>query len=213
MTFDRSGKLGMVIVVSGASGTGKSTLCVRLRQVMPELGFSISCTTRPPRPREENGVDYYYLERDEFKRRLAAGEFLEYAQVFGNYYGTLKSEVIARVEAGTDVLLDIDVQGALQIRQAALDDPVLKKCAEFIFVAPPSLAELEARLRERSTDSEEQIQRRLAEAGHEISYWRHYDYLIVNAEFERAAGEMENLIRALRLNTKRMPEEMIARFF
>ncbi|MDD5729134.1 MAG: guanylate kinase [Victivallales bacterium] len=209
MTFDPSVRLGMIIVVSGASGTGKSTLCARVRQAMPELGFSVSCTTRLPRPGEKNGTDYYFLAGDEFGRRLAGGEFLEHAEVFGHCYGTLKSEVLARVQSGTDVLLDIDVQGAGQIRQAARNDRVLNKCAEFIFIVPPSLTELENRLRLRSTDSEEQIRRRLAAAGREIGGWRHYDYLVVNAEFGRAAGELENLIRALRLNTKRMPEDSL----
>jgi guanylate kinase len=205
---DISERLGMAIVVSGASGTGKSTICGRIREEMPELGFSVSCTTRPPRAGEKNAVDYYYLSKDEFLKKVAAGEFIEHAEVFSNYYGTLRSEVVEHTEAGKDVLLDIDIQGAMQIREAAETDPVLKKCCEFIFIVPPSMAELEKRLRSRSSDSEEQIKQRLAKAGYEISFCRKYDYLIVNEQLDAAVGEMKNLIRALRLSTKRMPEDI-----
>ena len=208
MTSGSNKKLGMLIVVSGASGTGKSTICGQVRQDMPELGFSVSCTTRQPRPGEQNGKDYYYISKDEFKKRIEGGEFIEYAEVFSNYYGTLKSEVIDLVNAGKDVFLDIDVQGALQIREAAQDDPVLAKCSEFIFIVPPSLGELENRLRGRCSDSEEQISQRLAKAEKEISFWRKYDYLVVNDKLENAVAEMENLIRALKLSSKRMPEDI-----
>ncbi len=208
MISDISGRLGMVIVVSGASGTGKSTICAQVRKDMPELGFSVSCTTRAPRPGEKDSVDYYYISKEEFEKRVAAGEFIEYAEVFSNYYGTLRSEVIEQVEAGKDVFLDIDIQGALQIQRAAENDPVLKKCCEFIFIIPPSMAVLEKRLRGRLSDSEEQISQRLEKAGHEISFCRKYDYLIVNDELNHAVNEMENLIRALRLNTKRMSEDI-----
>lgn len=198
----------MLLVVSGASGTGKSTVCAQVRRNMPELGFSVSCTTRPPRPQEKNAVDYYFISRDEFKTRIEAGDFIEYAEVFNNYYGTLKSEVSEQVKNGRDILLDIDVQGAMQIRQAALSDPGLAKCSEFIFIAPPSFPELEKRLRGRKSDPETQIRQRLAKAGKEISSWRKYTYLIVNDKSENAAADMENLIRALRLSSKRMPEDM-----
>jgi len=208
MTSDLSKRLGIVIVVSGASGTGKSTICGQVRKDMPELGFSVSCTTRPPRQGEKDSVDYHYISKEEFKKRVDAGDFIEYAEVFSNYYGTLRSEVIDQVEAGKDVFLDIDIQGALQIQRATENDPVLKKCCEFIFVIPPSMVELEKRLRGRSSDSEEQISQRLEKAGHEISFCRKYDYLIVNDELNDAVNEIESLIRALRLNTKRMPENI-----
>jgi guanylate kinase len=201
-------KLGMVIVVSGASGTGKSTICGQVRKDMPELGFSVSCTTRSPRDGEKDGVDYYYISKDVFLKRVGNGEFIEYAEVFDNFYGTLRSEVIDQVESGKDVFLDIDIQGALQIQQTALNDPLLKNCCEFIFIVPPSIAELEKRLRGRGTDPEEQIVKRLAKAKHEISFWRSYDYLIINDRLEDAVNEMENLIRSLRLNTKRMSEDI-----
>ncbi|MFA7185917.1 MAG: guanylate kinase [Victivallales bacterium] len=205
---DISERLGMAIVVSGASGTGKSTLCRQVRADMPELEFSVSCTTRPPRPGERDSVDYYYLGKDEFLKRVAAGEFIEHAEVFSNHYGTLRSEVISRTESGKDVLLDIDIQGAMQIRQAAEADTALKKCCEFIFIVPPSMAELEKRLRSRSSDSEEQIKQRLAKAEYEISFWKKYDYLIVNDKLDTAVEKMKNLICALRLSAKRMPEDI-----
>jgi guanylate kinase len=191
-------KLGMVIIVSGASGTGKSTICSRVRKDMPELGFSVSCTTRLPRGGEKNAVDYYYINKDEFKKRIEAGEFIEYAEVFNNNYGTLKSEIIERVKAGKDIFLDIDIQGALQIRQASLNDEFLKKCCKFIFIMPPSMEELEKRLRGRSSDSEEQINKRLAKAEEEISFKDKYDYIIVNDKFDKAVDEMKELINSLR---------------
>ncbi len=208
MTSDLSKRLGMVIVVSGASGTGKSTICGQVRKDMPELGFSISCTTRPPRSGEKDAVDYYYISKEEFEKRIEAGEFIEYAEVFSNYYGTLRSELIDQIQAGKDVFLDIDIQGALQIQRAAENDSILEKCCEFIFIVPPSIIELENRLRGRSSDSEEQISQRLEKAEHEISFCHKYDYLIVNDELDCAVREMESLIRALRLNTKRMPEDI-----
>jgi len=208
MTSDSSKRLGMVIVVSGASGTGKSTICNQVRKDMPELGFSVSCTTRAPRAGEKDSVDYYYISKEEFEKRIETDKFIEHAEVFSNYYGTLKSEVINKVQAGKDVFLDIDIQGALQIQHAAKNDPVLKKCCEFIFIVPPSMLELEQRLRGRSSDSEEQISQRLKKAEHEISFCHKYDFLIVNDKLDRAVNEMESLIRALRLNTKRMPEDM-----
>lgn len=208
MTPDPSKRLGMLIVVSGASGTGKSTICGKVRENMPELGFSVSCTTRTPRTGEKDSIDYYFISREDFEKRIKDGEFIEYAEVFSNYYGTLKSEVLDKIKAGVDVFLDIDIQGALQIQSAAKHDPVLEKCCEFIFIVPPSLLELEKRLRGRSSDSEEQILQRLEKAAHEISFCRKYDYLIVNDKLDVAVSEMESLIRALRLNIKRMPENI-----
>ncbi|MBU8902096.1 MAG: guanylate kinase [Victivallales bacterium] len=208
MTSDLPKRLGILIVVSGASGTGKSTICTQVRKDMPTLGFSVSCTTRPPRQGEKDAVDYYYISKKEFEKRIEAGAFIEYAEVFSNYYGTLKSEVMDRIKAGKDIFLDIDIQGAMQIQQAAENDALLKKCCEFIFIMPPSMNELEERLRGRSTDSEEQIKQRLKKAEKEISFRHKYEHLIVNDKLERAVSEMENLIRDMRLNAKRMTENM-----
>lgn len=204
--INKNSRLGVALIVSGPSGTGKSTVCSRVRTAMPELKFSVSCTTRAPRAGEQHGRDYYFLSVEEFKARIANREFIEYAEVFGNYYGTLKSEVIDRVNSGEDVFLDIDIQGAMQIRQCSLQDPLLGKCCEFIFVAPPSLEELERRLRNRASDSEEQILKRLGKSTVEISHWKSYDYLIINDVLETAVEEMQSLIRMTRKATKRMAE-------
>ena len=136
-------RLGSAIIVSGPSGVGKSTVCGKVREAMPELKFSISCTTRPPRTGEVDGVHYYFISKDEFEKRIANNEFIEYARVFDNIYGTLASEVIDRVKAGETVFLDIDVQGALQIQAAAGKDELLSRVCEFIMLVPPSLEVLE----------------------------------------------------------------------
>lgn len=204
--INKNSRLGVALIVSGPSGTGKSTVCSRVRAAMPELKFSVSCTTRAPRAGERHGRDYYFLSVEEFKARIANREFIEYAEVFGNYYGTLKSEVIDRVNNGEDVFLDIDIQGAMQIRQCSQQDPLLGKCCEFIFVAPPSLEELERRLRNRASDSEEQILKRLGKSTVEISHWKSYDYLIINDVLDIAVEEMQSLIQMTRKATKRMAE-------
>jgi guanylate kinase len=209
MNLLKNGKnLGTAIIVSGPSGAGKSSICGLVRREMTDIRFSISCTTRSPRPGESHGKDYYFIGHEEFKTRIGSGEFVEYAEVFSNYYGTLKSEVVEHVTRGEDVFLDIDIQGAMQIREAAKADPLLARCVEFIFVAPPSLDELERRLRNRQSDSEEQIRQRLAKAAYEISFWKKYDYLLINAQLEDSAREMMALIRTLRAATKRMPEDL-----
>jgi len=200
-------QLGTIIVLSGPSGVGKSTLVGRVREEMPELQFSISCTTRPPRTGEQHGVHYYFLTHGEFAARVDRGEFIEHAQVFANCYGTLKSEVLERIRSGNSVILDIDVQGALQIRKAAESDPELKRSTVFVFIGPPSVETLERRLRRRATDSEEQIELRLANARRELSFWRNYDYLVVNGDLDQAAAEMTGLFRSFALRTACMPED------
>lgn len=202
-------RLGSAVIVSGPSGVGKSTVCGRVRAAMPELGFSVSCTTRSPRPGETDGVHYHFLDEEEFARRVAAGDFLEHAQVFRHRYGTLKSEVIEQVKAGRDVFLDIDVQGAMQIRQAAAADPFLRSVTDFILIVPPSLAVLEERLRGRASDSEEQVALRLATARHELSFWREYDFLVVNDDLDKAVAEMLSILAAVRLKTGKVPEEFL----
>ncbi|QSH40763.1 guanylate kinase [Lentisphaerota bacterium ZTH] len=207
MRNNKTVRNGILIVVSGASGTGKSTVCSRVRELMPELGFSVSCTTRQPRPGEQEGREYYFVSRDEFAARIERGDFIEYAEVFSNCYGTLKSEVLEKIQNGKDVFLDIDIQGALQIQAAAEKDELLKACTEFIFIVPPSLQELEQRLRGRASDSEAQVMQRLEKARHEISFWKKYDYVIENDDLDQAVTDMVNLIRSLHLAVKRMPED------
>ena len=200
--------LGTIIVLSGPSGVGKSTLVGKVREALPDLRFSVSCTTRPPRNGEVNGVHYHFLSHEDFRRRLENDEFIEYAPVFANFYGTLKSEVFAHIRRGDDVLLDIDVQGAMQIRAAAEKDEFLKRSCEFVFIGPPSVGVLEQRLRGRATDSEEQILLRLGKSREELAYWRKYDYLVVNDQVEEAAERLLQLLRSFRLKTARLPEEL-----
>lgn len=207
MSIENPRRLGSAIVLSGPSGVGKSTLVAILRQNHPELDFSISCTTRKPRPGEQNHVHYHFLSEEEFSRKTEAGEFIEHAGIFLRRYGTLRSEVIDRICAGHDVLLDIDVQGARQIRQAAQHDPLLAAAVEFVFLAPPSRETLEARLRGRMTETEEQLRVRIAQARTELAAWKQYDYIIVNDTVECASHQLETLFQAFHLATKRMPEE------
>lgn len=201
-------KTGSLIVISGPSGVGKSTLIGKVRANMPELEFSISCTTRAPRTGEVHGREYYFLSEEEFLRREENKEFIETAGVFAHRYGTLKSEVMNRLTAGKSVLLDIDVQGALSIHKAAAEDPALAACAAFILIAPPDLPTLEKRLRSRATDAEEQILRRLGAAQKELSHFRAYDFMVVNDNLEKAAFELESLLKCLQLRTSLITEEL-----
>jgi guanylate kinase len=192
------------MVVSGPSGAGKSTLCRDVLNEDPNLFFSVSCTTRARRSQEQDGIDYHFIDATEFERRIERADFIEYARVHGNFYGTLRSEVMDRIHRGEDVLLDIDVQGALQIRNRTKTDPVLAACAEFVFISPPNLIELERRLRERGTESEEVIRIRLGNARSEMAAWHHYDNLVVNHEVDHAVADLAALVRAFRMKTNRM---------
>lgn len=202
-------KRGSIIVLSGPSGAGKSTLVGEVLKVMPDLQFSISCTTRKPRGSEKHGVEYYFLTEEEFVQRIRQEEFVEHAQVHANRYGTLKSEVLERSRSGKDVILDIDVQGAMQIREAAAKDAELAAVLQFVFIAPPSYEVLEKRLRGRQTDSEEQISLRLDTARKELSCWRNYDYVVINGDLKQAAEEMIALFRSFRLKTTLWKEDFL----
>ena len=191
---------GVALVVSGPSGAGKSTVCKQVLANRPGMRFSISCTTRVPRVGETDGVDYHFLSRPEFAAKMAAGEFLEHAEVHNNFYGTLRAEVEPGLRRGDDVLLDIDVQGARQVRQNSQASGIGSLYA-FVFLAPPSLTELERRLRGRQTDAEDVILRRLANARREIAAWREYDYLVINDEIPRAVLEMTAILDARRCAT------------
>jgi guanylate kinase len=155
-----------------------------LLEKRPSVEFSVSCTTRAPRAHEQDGRDYHFISREEFERLIAAGEFIEHADVFGNLYGTRRSIVAAALAEGRDLILEIDWQGARQVRERLPE-------AVQVFILPPSRAELEARLRKRATDTPEAIARRLAESVIEMSHWREFDYIVVNRDFDQALAELE----------------------
>jgi guanylate kinase len=181
-----------VYIISAPSGSGKSTLVERVRKMVPRLDFSISYTTRRPRGSEENGREYFFVSRVKFAKMIQAGEFLEYADVFGNYYGTARRFLHEAQQHGHDLLLDIDVQGAEKIK---LDLPH----AVSIFILPPNRMELEKRLRNRSLDAEDVIQRRLVTASREIEKYRKYDYILVNDRLEDSIAALEAILLAERL--------------
>jgi len=183
---------GSLFVFSAPSGAGKTTLLKRLLAAMPNLGFSVSHTTRPPRPGERDGMDYHFIDRDAFLALRDQGAFLEWAEVHGNFYGTSREAVTAALKKGRDLCLDIDVQGAAQVRRAA-DLPTV-----FIFIAPPSLEVLEERLRGRNTDAPEVIARRLENARQEMAEASWYDYRIINDKLARAEAELREIIAEVR---------------
>ena len=197
-------RFGVALILSGPSGSGKSSISREIMRRHPDISFSISCTTRAPRGTEKDGVEYYFISREEFRRRIEEDLFIEYAEVHGNYYGTLKSEVLDRVAAGTDVILDIDVQGAEKVRELCRKDKMFADCTEFVFVAPPSAQELERRLRGRGTDAEEVILKRLTNSKRELRCWKEYSYLLINDDFEAAAERFNALLLAFRMSTKRL---------
>jgi guanylate kinase len=188
---------GQLFIISAPSGTGKTTLAERLVQVVADLALSRSFTSRPPRAGELDGVDYNFISRDRFESMIAGGEFLEYADVFGNLYGTSAATTEQALAHGQDLVLVIDVQGAQQVRSQT-DGSV------GIFVLPPSFPVLEERLRGRSKDTEAQIQRRLAVARSEVSAVNDYDYAIVNDDVESAVGRLRSIVEAERARFRRM---------
>jgi guanylate kinase len=178
---------GRLYVISAPSGAGKTSLVQALRTAMPSLTVSISYTTRPKRPTEEEGRDYHFISVEEFRELLADKAFLEHAQVFDNFYGTGREQIASRLTAGENVLLEIDWQGARQVRLAQPD-------SVSIFILPPSRAALEQRLRSRRTDTDEVIARRLRDAASDMSHCLEFDYAIVNDQFERAVAELQQII-------------------
>ena len=181
--------MGKVFVITGPSGVGKGTLIEQLLERVPELELSISATTREPRAGEVEGRDYFFLTPEEFRRRLESGDFLEHASYSGNHYGTLREEVERRLAEGRSVVLEIEVQGARQVR-AAMPESVQ------VFISPPEPAALRRRLEERGTDSEAAIDSRLAVAAQELSAQDEFAYRVVNDDVGRATGELEGIVRA-----------------
>lgn len=194
-------RTGILFLVSGPSGSGKSTLCRRL-EAEGEAEFSVSCTTRGPREGEKHGSEYYFLSTDEFGQKVKAGEFLEHAEVHGNQYGTLRTQVLDRLAKGQDVVMDIDVQGADQVR--CCDDPAIQRALVDLFVMPPDERELEARLTGRGTDSEEVIALRLRNAIEEMAHWPKYRYRLLSATREEDYSRFKALLLAERLRVSRL---------
>ncbi len=193
----------LLIVLSAPSGGGKTTLCRRLLAARPEITRAVTCTTRPPRPGERNGTDYYFLDEATFARRVEAGEFIEHATVYGYSYGVLKAELFGKLAEGKDVLLQIDVQGAATIRTRAEAEPELKRALVTVFLTPASLAELEQRLSKRGADPPEIIQKRLSTALSEIARWREFDYLIISTSMDEDLRRMLAIIEAEKMRSSR----------
>jgi guanylate kinase len=187
-TDPRNMKRGHLYVIAAPSGTGKTSLVRALMQRMPELRFSISYTTRPQRETERPGHDYFFIDKPTFEQMIEAGEFLEYANVYGNFYGTSRSQVEQMLAAGDNVLLEIDWQGAQQISKT-----MPERLA--IFILPPSREALEQRLRGRKTDSDEVIARRLRASIEDLSHWAEFDYVVINDDFDRALADLEAIVR------------------
>ena len=180
---------GLLVVISGPSGAGKGTICMQLLMEMSFLKVSVSATSRKPREGEKDGIDYFFIEEEEFLKRVKNNEFLEYAKVYGNYYGTPKEEVFKQLKAGKDIILEIDIQGALQVKK---NYPM----GVFIFILPPSLTELKNRIEGRGTDSKEVILRRMESAYDELNYAFQYDYVVVNDRVDIATEKIKHIILA-----------------
>ena len=198
-------KQGRLIVISGPSGTGKGSIIKKVMERWPAAEFSISMTTRVKREGEEHGVHYYFATREEFEATIEDGGFLEWADVFGNYYGTPKAPVEKRLAEGADIILDIDIQGAMNVRKAMPG-------AVLIFILPPSIKELRRRLEHRGTDAQDVIEKRLAKALTEIGTAREYDYVVVNDDLDVAAEQVLSIVQASHLEVDGTIEETIRRY-
>jgi guanylate kinase len=188
---------GLMLVLSSPSGAGKTSISRKLLERDPMLQMSVSATTRPKRPGEVPGVDYDFVDATAFNLMINRQEFLEYAKVFGNYYGTPRAPVLAAIAAGRDVLFDIDWQGTQQLAERAAEDLVS------VFILPPSTRELERRLRQRAQDSAEEVARRMGKAADELSHWPEYHYVLINESLEQTVREVEAILLAERLRRER----------
>jgi guanylate kinase len=191
---------GLLLILSSPSGAGKTTLSRMLMDWDPTMQFSVSATTRPPRPGEEEGREYHFRSPSEFQTMVQSGEMLEHAQVFGHFYGSPRAPVLAAMEAGTDTVFDIDWQGGQQISHAMRGDVVS------IFILPPSISELDHRLRSRGQDSDAVIAGRMAKSRDEISHWAEYDYVLVNDDLDRTFDQLKTILSAERLKRERQPQ-------
>ncbi len=191
---------GLLIILSSPSGAGKSTLARRLMAWDPDLAFSVSATTRAPRPGEEHGREYYFLSQEDFKQQVAEGGMLEHAHVFGNFYGSPAGPVRDTIESGRDVLFDVDWQGEIQIRNSDLGKHALS-----IFILPPSITELRRRLETRAQDSDDVIARRMLKSWDEISHWGYYDYVLVNDDLDETEARLKTIVSAERMRRIQQP--------
>lgn len=180
---------GLLLVVSGPSGAGKGTICKALLARNPQIQISVSATTRSPRAGEVDGINYHFISKDTFESRIAQDGFLEHARVYDNYYGTPKASVMTALEAGGDMLLEIDIQGAMQVRDRMPD-------GIYVFILPPSMSELKNRIIKRGSETEESLNKRFASAYQEIDFIKKYDYYIINDDLENAVTTLESIIHA-----------------
>ena len=194
-------RYGILFVVSAPSGAGKTTLCDALRQTR-DFVYSVSCTTREPRAGEIDGDDYHFISEQEFLHKAAAGEFLEYANVHGKYYGTLREPILTNLRKGVDVLIDIDTQGAAAIRK--FDDAFIRQALADVFIMPPDLEELHRRLTKRGTETEAQIEVRLQTAAREMKLWRDYRYTIISRSMEEDLQKFRQIMGAERILSSRL---------
>ncbi|MCF7669182.1 MAG: guanylate kinase [Verrucomicrobia bacterium] len=193
----------LLILISAPSGAGKTTLCNNILHARPEIVRAVTCTTRAPRPGEEDGKDYFFLGEDEFREKIRGGEFIEYAEVHGRYYGVLESELTAKLDDGADVILNIDVQGASSIRRISKSKPRINDALVTVFLMPPSFEELERRLRRRGTDSDEVIRRRLITAAEEIRHSDEFDYIIISGTFDQDLRRLACVVDAEKMRAHR----------
>jgi guanylate kinase len=194
---------GILFIVSAPSGAGKTTLCTALRQT-PDFVYSVSCTTRLPRPGEIEGEDYYFLSPERFQAHLEAGDFLEHAEVHGNHYGTLRENVLSHLRAGVDVLIDVDIQGAAAIRSNP--DSAIRDAIADVFILPPDFDELRRRLVRRGTETQAQIERRLSDAARDMVFWRGYRYTIISGSVEEDLSKFRAIMRAERYLSRRFSD-------
>jgi guanylate kinase len=194
-------RTGILFVVSAPSGAGKTTLCDALRQT-PDFVYSVSCTTRPPRAGEIEGEDYHFLPEPDFVARVAAGEFLEHAKVHEHYYGTLRKPLVANLQNGVDVLIDVDIQGAAAIR--TFDDSTIRHALCDVFIMPPDLDELRRRLTKRGTETAQQIESRILTAAREMELWRDYRYTIISKSMEEDLQKFRHIMGAERYLSRRL---------